>query len=122
MDMKEMMQHSPSMSHISPKVRQIIQQFARETKQLLQDNVIEEYLFGSYATNTQTPLSDIDILIIVKHSASQLQRQISGLASEYSLEHDLYISPILQDMGVWQKNQACQTLFYQDVMQDGIPL
>ena len=44
----------------------MIQQFADETKQLLQDEMMAEYLFGSYATNTQTAVSDIDILIIVK--------------------------------------------------------
>ncbi len=120
--MKDTSQNTLSILHISPDVRQMIQQFANETKQLLQENIMAEYLFGSYATNTQTPLSDIDILIIVKHFTPDLQRQMSGLASDYSLEHDMYISPILQDREVWAKNQDCQTLFYQEVMQHGIPL
>ena len=109
-------------SHISVAIFRIIQQFVKETKQLLQENIMAEYLFGSYAGNTQTPLSDIDILIIVKHFTPALQRQVSGLASDYSLEHDIYISPIVQDIKVWEKNHRCQTLFYQEVMQYGIPL
>ena len=109
-------------SHISPAIVQIIQQFANETKQLLQENIMAEYLFGSYATNMQTPLSDIDILIIVKHFTPDLQRQVSDLASDYSLDYDMYISPIVQDLTVWEKNRHYQTLFYQEVIQHGIPL
>lgn len=120
--MNETSQNMSLIAHISPHVRHVIQQFAEETKQLLQENIMAEYLFGSYATNAQTPLSDIDILIIVNHFTPDLQRQVSGLASEYSLEHDLYISPILQDREVWEKNRRYQTLFYQEVTQHGIPL
>lgn len=100
----------------------MIQQFAKETKQLLQDQMMAEYLFGSYATNTQTTASDIDILIIVKHFTPELQRQVSGLASEYSLEYDTYISPIIQGQEAWENNKRYHTLFYHDVTTHGIPL
>ena len=107
---------------ITPAIGHVITQFASDTKQLLQENIWAEYLFGSYATNRQTPGSDIDILIIVKHLTPYLQRQVSGLASDYSLEYNMYISPIVQDIAVWKKNQYYHTLFYQDVVQQGIRL
>jgi predicted nucleotidyltransferase len=107
---------------IAPDIRKKIRQFADETKQLLQENICAEYLFGSYATHKQTPVSDIDILIIVKNLTPDLQYQLSGLAADYSLKYNLYISPIVQDISVWEKNQYYQTLFYQDVMKQGIRL
>lgn len=107
---------------ITPAIGRVIEQFATETKQLFQDNLWAEYLFGSYATNRQTPGSDIDILIIVKHLTPDLQRQVSGLASDYSLQYNMYISPIVQDISIWEKNQQHHTLFYQDVVQQGIRL
>ena len=110
------------LQHIAPDVAHIIQQFATDAKHLLQDQIIAEYLFGSYATNTQIPLSDIDILILVNKSTPALQWQMSGLASDYSLEYNLGFSPILQDMEVWKKNQQAQTLFYQEVTTYGIRL
>ena len=113
---------SPLPASMTPVVGQVIQQFADDTKQLLHENLWAEYLFGSYATNRQTPLSDIDILIIVKHFTPDLQRQVSGLAVDYSLKYNLYISPIVQDISVWEKNQSYHTLFYQDVVQQGIRL
>jgi predicted nucleotidyltransferase len=103
-------------------IASIIQQFALDAKTLLRGNLIAEYLFGSYAKNTYTSLSDIDMLFLVKTFSPEIRRQLSGLASDYSLEYDVYISPIIKDRQVWDKNQQYNTLFFQEVMQHGIPL
>jgi uncharacterized protein len=108
--------------HIPHRIVRIVQQFAAESKRLLHENVQAEYLFGSYATNRQTPLSDIDIVILVKTLTPEIRKQLSGLASEYSLEHDVYISPILKDLQVWNENKTYNTLFYQEVTEHGVPL
>ncbi len=107
---------------LAPKLAQTVRQFALESRQILKDKLVVEYLFGSYTTNTQTSLSDIDILILVSKNTPELQWQMSGLASKYSLEKDVCISPILQDVEVWKKNQRARTLFYQEVTTHGIPL
>ena len=115
--------HLPALpAHIQPQIAQMIRSFANDTKQLLHENIRAEYLFGSYATNRQTPQSDIDILIIVNRFTPDLQRQVSGLAADYSLKYNLYISPIVQDISAWEKNQYYHTLFYQDIIQQGIRL
>ena len=111
-----------TLNNINPYISQIIQNFAKDTKNILKGNVISEYLFGSYAINVEKTFSDIDILIIVKHSTPELQWQMGGLASEYSLKYDVCISPILQDEKVWNKNQKCRTLFYKIITEYGIPL
>ncbi len=96
---------------IDPQVAEIIQQFATDAKNLLKEQVIAEYLFGSYATNTQTSLSDIDILILVNQYTPELQWQMSGLASDYSLEYDLCFSPILTGSpGMEEKPTSPDTL------------
>ncbi|MCI5141418.1 MAG: nucleotidyltransferase domain-containing protein [Candidatus Electrothrix sp. ATG1] len=102
--------------------RSIINQFADASKKILRNNAVKEYLFGSYATKTQTPLSDIDILIIVKNLTPEIQSQLSGIASEYSLKYDLCISPILTDINTWNKNKQSNTLFYKEITRDGIRL
>ncbi len=100
----------------------IIDKFAHESRNALQDNVVGEYLFGSYATKTQTPLSDIDILIIVESLTPDMQYRLSGLASDYALNYDICISPILTDIGTWEKNRKFNTLFYQEIICNGIRL
>lgn len=106
----------------SSDIPKIIRQFTDEARRILRDNVREEYLFGSYAKKKQTPESDIDILIIVQSFSPDLQYQISGLASEYSLDHDVLISPIVRDVESWEKNKTYNTLFYQEVQNSGIRL
>jgi len=109
-------------SHIPPHISTIIKNFAKDSKKILRENIVEEYLFGSYANNTYTSLSDIDILIIVNTFTPEIRRLMSGLASDYSLEYDVYISPIIKDSDVWNKNIQFHTLFYQEVIQNGIRL
>jgi len=108
--------------YISSHISGIIRQFADESRQLLNEHIIAEYLFGSYAMNTHTALSDIDILIIVDKLTPEIRWQMSGLASEYSLEYDIYISPVIKEQQIWKSNQQYDTLFYQEVKRHGIPL
>ena len=100
----------------------IVNSFSNETKHLLKDNLIAEYLFGSTAREENKELSDIDILIIVKQFDYKLREALSSLSSEYSINHGLYISPILKDKNIWEKNKIHQTLFYQEIQRDGIRL
>ena len=115
-------QTQQTLAELSPHVSGLIQRFASETKSLLKDNIVAEYLFGSYATQTQTPVSDIDILIVVNQYSRDLQWKLAGLASDYSLEYDVCFSPLLQDRRSWDKHQQYQTLFYQEVTEHGVAL
>jgi len=109
-------------SHIPHDISRIIQQFVNDSKRLLSEHIIGEYLFGSYATDKYSPFSDIDILIIVDKLTPDIRWRMSGLASDYSLEYDVCISPVIKDEQVWKKNQQYDTLFYQEVIRNGIPL
>ncbi|MBF0451460.1 MAG: nucleotidyltransferase domain-containing protein [Candidatus Magnetomorum sp.] len=100
----------------------IISKFTREANYILKDNVIEKYLFGSYARNRFSSESDIDILIIINNYNIDFQYKLSELASDYSIEYGVCISPILKDFELWEKNKQYNTLFYQEVAKDGIRL
>ncbi len=107
---------------MQPSSLNIAKAFAKDTKEILKDNLIVEYLFGSYARGQQTEFSDIDILIIVKQLNVQLRGSISGLSSDYSLEKGVLISPVIKDINVWKKNEQYKTLFYTEIQRDGIKL
>jgi predicted nucleotidyltransferase len=87
-------------------ISKIIDKFADESRDVLKDNVVVEYLFGSYATKTHTPLSDIDILIIVRNLTPVIQSLMDEMASDYSLKYDFCISPILTDIREFTKNNT----------------
>lgn len=103
-------------------IRKIIQEFTQEIKEILKGNIIKEYLFGSYITKQLSPLSDIDILIIVKKTTPEMRSQLAELSSDYSLKYDICFSPILKKLSVWEKNQKYNTLFYSDIMKYGIQI
>ncbi len=107
---------------MNAQIRNIVKEFVRDAQSILKDNLVEGYLFGSYARNEQTPESDIDLLFIVKKFDTQVRNELSSLASDYSLERDLIISPIIKDVQTWEKNLKYDTLFYQEIIKDGIRL
>ncbi|MCI0495532.1 nucleotidyltransferase domain-containing protein [candidate division KSB1 bacterium] len=103
-------------------IRNIVKEFVQEVQGILKTNLVEGYLFGSYTRNEQTPESDIDLLFIVRQFNAQIRNEISSLSSDYSLERDVIISPIIKDVQVWEKNRKFETLFYKEIMKDGIRL
>jgi predicted nucleotidyltransferase len=100
----------------------IVKEFVRDAQRILKDNLVEGYLFGSYSRNEQTPESDIDLLFIVKKFDDQIRHKLSSLASDYSLERDVIISPLIKDVRTWAKNRKYETLFYSEIIKDGIRL
>lgn len=103
-------------------IENIIKNFSDATKEILRDNLVAEYLFGSMARNEAGEFSDIDILIIVKHFDYQIRKELSRLSSEYSISHGVCISPIIKDVKLWEQNKFYKTLFYQEVQRDSVQL
>lgn len=101
---------------------EIIESFIEDSKLILKKNLVSGYLFGSYARNQQTSESDIDILFIVKEFNSRIRNEMSSLSADYSLERDVIISPIIKDIHTWKRNQKYHTLFYTEIINDGIKL
>jgi predicted nucleotidyltransferase len=103
-------------------IENIIKSFSDETKIILRDNLVAEYLFGSMARNEAEEFSDIDILIIVKRFDYQLRKELSKLASKYSISHGVCISPVIKELKIWEQNAFYQTLFYQEIQRDRVRL
>lgn len=102
--------------------KKIVHAFIEDTKQILKDNCVAGYRFGSDARNEQKELSDADILIIVKNFNPGIRKQLSSLSYDYSLKSGLIVSPIIKDLSVWKKNKRFNTFFYSEIQKDGIKL
>jgi predicted nucleotidyltransferase len=103
-------------------ISRIAEDFIKDCRKILTDNLIEQYIFGSQVKKTNVESSDIDILLIVFRIDTKIKQQISALASDYSINHNIVISPILKEKSVWEKNKKYNTLFYIEVKQFGIAL
>ncbi|MDZ7722203.1 MAG: nucleotidyltransferase domain-containing protein [candidate division KSB1 bacterium] len=104
---------------MTKQIQHIIRHFKKDTQAILKDNLLAEYLFGSYSKNTYTSHSDIDILIIVKSLNPEIRDKISSLSSDYSLNQGVIISPILKDHETWDKNKKYNTYFYKEIQKYG---
>jgi predicted nucleotidyltransferase len=107
---------------MNKEIEQIIKDFSEDTRRILRDNLVAKYLFGSTARDEAGKYSDIDILIIVQQFDHQTRKRLSGLSSEYSINHGIYISPTIKDAEIWEKIKTHQTLFYQEIERDGVRL
>ena len=77
-------------------------------------------LYGSYARGDFTPESDIDVMIIIDCKHEELpkyRRMVSKIASEISLDDDVELSLVLEDIYTYDK--LLDTLvFYQNVKKE----
>ncbi len=103
-------------------LQQIVKRFAKETKKILNDNLVAVYLYGSYVQGTQSTYSDLDVLIIVRKSDIHIRRELSDLSSKFSLKYGVCISPVLKEISIWNKNKDHNTLFYQEILQNSVRL
>ncbi len=107
---------------MKPILASLIKNFSDDMREVLKDNLVAEYLFGSVARNEADEFSDIDVLIIVKQLDYQIRSELSKLSSEYSINHGVCISPIVKDEKVWEQNKSHGTLFYQEIQREGVRL
>lgn len=79
-------------------------------------------LYGSYARGDNSEESDIDIMIVLNCDAEEIKR-LRGLtaemASDISLEHEVFLSVLLRDKKHFEYNLAFLP-FYQNIEREGI--
>lgn len=85
-------------------------------------NLMEGYLYGSFARGEQHPESDIDILLTVDLSPEaigQFRRRVASVTSDLSLKHDITISVSVKSHRQFEKYAAVLP-YYQNVIKEGI--
>ena len=108
--------------HLSPDEERAIEVFVKRLLAEFGQDVTDGRLFGSKARGEAGPDSDVDILVLVRHSDYALKHAILWLAAEVSLAHDVLLSPRVIPLSAWQKMGQANTLFYRTVCAENIPL
>ena len=81
-------------------------------------------LYGSYARGDYTPKSDIDVMILINCEHEELslyRKRVSQIASEISLNDDVELSIVLEDIHTYEK-WLDTLVFYQNVKKEGVVL
>ena len=81
-------------------------------------------LYGSYARGNYSTESDLDIMLLMKCSHTeikQFQKAVCKIASRIGLEDDIEVSLMMQDKETFEKRLAILP-FYRNVKKEGVML
>lgn len=102
---------------------QIVLGHVKEAAQRLYgDKLAEIFLYGSHARGDSTEDSDIDIMILLHVNAKEIKSwrgDTAEMASDLSLEHDVFLSIALRDRENFERNKDFLP-FYQNIAREGI--
>jgi len=82
--------------------------------------ISEAYLYGSYARGDYDRESDVDIFLSTPLSMTEIEKKrwdISGVASELSLDHDIVVSVCVRPESVFQPEHHP---YYANIAREGI--
>lgn len=99
-----------------------INEFTREVKNFLGDNLIVIKLFGSKVKGKAEPGSDIDIYLLLKEVSPRVRDFIYDIAFNINLKYDLYISPRIISKELYENPIFKITPFIQSIEQEGITI
>lgn len=100
----------------------IVYTFTQEVKKIYDKSIKKVIVYGSYARGDYQENSDIDIMILVTASETEIQKKfnlVCDLAFNYELEYGIAISPIVKNESHFSK--WSETLpFYRNVKKEGV--
>lgn len=97
---------------------EIIKEVKAKILKILTEKFDEIILFGSYARGDYTEYSDVDLVLVVKETISQIEKErIADVLSHFSLKYDIVLSCIDYPKSSFEKYK---TPFLLNVKEDGV--
>ena len=104
------------------RIHNIVYQFSQELKNIIDKKLSKIIVYGSYARGDYNRNSDIDIMILVKMSNSDIKKienQVYDLAFEIEMNTGIDISPIIKNEDEYK--YWLDTLpFYKNISDEGV--
>lgn len=112
-------------SFIMPdRIHNIVYQFSQELNKIIEKKLSKIIVYGSYARGDYNCNSDVDIMILVKMSNSNIKKienQVYDLAFEIEMNTGIDISPIIKNESEYE--YWLDTLpFYKNISDEGVLL
>jgi len=103
-------------------VHRIIEQLHDRLKSIFPQEQFDVILFGSYARNDADDGSDIDVMFLVDASRQTIQEkqwQVGEAAAEVLIDHDIVVSPIVENRAYYHANTNILP-FFKNVQREGV--
>jgi predicted nucleotidyltransferase len=99
-----------------------LEEFVKDVRAVLGNNLIEVKLFGSKATGKDQLESDIDVLVAVEKGGVEVEDEVLDIAFDANVKHEVYISPRVIDRATLADPVWRITPFLKAIAEEGIPL
>ncbi len=100
----------------------LLSQLTDKSKEIFGDKLKNVILYGSYARGDYDDESDIDVAIFVNLPPEELasyRRKISRFCSAINVENGVFISPVLQSSGMYERYKTVLP-FYKNIDAEGV--
>jgi predicted nucleotidyltransferase len=107
---------------MNKQAEEILAQLKEELRSRLSSNMVSVICFGSYARSEETPESDLDVLVVVKHKDKAIENLIREQVYEVMWNHDfqpLLSVKIISEEELKQR-QRVKASFYEGLQEEGI--
>lgn len=106
----------------NPTRQRAIERFSQRIRHRLPTRIKDVRLFGSVARGTDSPESDVDILVLVESDDRETTDIIMDIAVEINLDFDVVIAPIIMTRSHYANPLFRETAFFQALEQEGVSL
>ena len=109
---------------MSTNIREILKLYRQQLESVTNNQIKRIILFGSYARGDFNINSDIDVMILVDASKSEMKEcedKIYDLTYDFNSEYDTEIMPVVQDekhFNYWKESYV----FYRNVEKEGVTI
>jgi predicted nucleotidyltransferase len=107
-------------SNLSDQEAAALQAYVTALQERFGHQLVDVLLFGSKARGEAHPDADVDVAVILDHPDAQDLSDARGLAFDIWLNYQVFLSIRAISQEHWQILAAMQSLFYRNLLRDGI--
>jgi predicted nucleotidyltransferase len=105
-------------------INQAVSAFTKEIEKTYGSSLARVFLFGSCARGDYDAESDIDVMVLLKLSEDDVQRERGTIADiadqiDSDFDYDILLAPVAQSKDVFMKYQNVLP-FYKNVQKEGV--
>lgn len=102
--------------------RRVLEQISESLKEEFPADIVTIRAFGSRARGDHAGNSDFDVLVVVRKRMILLEERIIDRFVEFEMSSGISFEPLIKSSESFEQEKRHGTLFYQNVMNEGIPV
>jgi len=112
----------PCLRHLTLHERDVLVEFLSRLQERYSCRIAHVWLFGSKARGDFDEESDVDLLIVVRDGDDALEKAVSEIAYDLSLEHGVLLCEHVVSSWRFAQMRARQEFIYRNIVREGVDL